>query len=243
MAANILHAQPNPISQTIAAWPPVALLLTVEMISRVPVHRRHLAAARILAASAISAIAAWVSYWHMTGVANRYGEAGATPYLLPASVDGLIIVASVSLVELAGRISTLEANPTPQPRPEPPHPATDGQHHTDEPGPTVPAPSPTETAPHTDNGANGSGGRRPATEPSPARPASPATSDTAQPPTDTVAAVAYWHRQAPDMHPADIADKVQRSERHVRRILKQLDLPPEDATNARNTTAPGHHTP
>ncbi len=47
VSANVLHAYPNPISQTIAAWPPVALLLTVELISRVPVHRRALAFARI----------------------------------------------------------------------------------------------------------------------------------------------------------------------------------------------------
>ena len=32
----------------------------------------------------------------------------ASPYLLPVSVDGLIVVASVSLVELAGRIRMLE---------------------------------------------------------------------------------------------------------------------------------------
>ncbi len=74
VAANVLHAQPNPISQTIAAWPPLALLLTVELISRVPVHRRSLAAARLVATAAIAGIAAWVSYWHMVGVAARYGE-------------------------------------------------------------------------------------------------------------------------------------------------------------------------
>lgn len=106
VAANILHAQPNPIAQAIAAWPPLALLLTVELISRVPVHRRSLAAVRLAATAAIAGIAAWVSYWHMAGVAARYGEAGAAPYLLPLSVDGLVVVASVSLVELAGRIRT-----------------------------------------------------------------------------------------------------------------------------------------
>jgi Protein of unknown function (DUF2637) len=104
VAANVLHAQPNPIAQAIAAWPPLALLLTVELISRVPVHRRTLAAVRLAATAAIAGIAAWVSYWHMAGVAARYGEAGAAPYLLPLSVDGLVVVASVSLVELAGRI-------------------------------------------------------------------------------------------------------------------------------------------
>ena len=120
VAANILHAQPHPVSQTIAAWPPLALLLTVELISRVPAHRPALAKVRLGAAAAIAGIAAWVSYWHMTGVASHYGETGTTPYLLPLSVDGLIVVASVSLVELAGRIRHHEAAPdTPQPTPPP----------------------------------------------------------------------------------------------------------------------------
>ncbi|MDG4829803.1 DUF2637 domain-containing protein [Solwaraspora sp. WMMD1047] len=109
VAANVLHAQDNPVSQAIAAWPPLALLLTVELISRVPVHRRSLAAARLAATAIIAGIAAWVSYWHMVGVAARYGETGASPYLLPLSVDGLIVVASICLVELGGHISTAEA--------------------------------------------------------------------------------------------------------------------------------------
>jgi hypothetical protein len=108
VAANILHAQRNPISETIAGWPPLALLLTVELVSRVPMHRRLLAAVRVVATAVISGIAAWVSYWHMVGVAGRYGETDASPYLLPISVDGLIVVASISLVELAGRIRTAE---------------------------------------------------------------------------------------------------------------------------------------
>jgi hypothetical protein len=109
VAANILHARDNPISQVIAAWPPLALLLTVELISRIPVHRRSLGAVRLCATATIAGIAAYVSYWHMVGVAARYGETGPSPYLLPLSVDGLVIVASVSLVELAGRIRALEA--------------------------------------------------------------------------------------------------------------------------------------
>ena len=111
VVANILHAEDNPISQAIAAWPPLALLLTVELISRVPVHRRLLAFSRLAATATIAGIAAWVSYWHMAGVAARYGETGASPYLLPLSVDGLIVVASICLVELGGRISFTEVRP------------------------------------------------------------------------------------------------------------------------------------
>ncbi|MEU7904093.1 DUF2637 domain-containing protein [Actinoplanes sp. NPDC049118] len=103
IAANVLHARDNPISQTIAAWPPLALLITVEIIARIPVHSRALAAARLVATATIAGIAAWVSYWHMADVASRYGETGASPYLLPLSVDGLIVVASICLVELSGQ--------------------------------------------------------------------------------------------------------------------------------------------
>ncbi len=108
VTANVLHAQDNPISQSIAAWPPLALLLTIELISRIPVHTRRLAVARLAATTVIAGIAAWVSYWHMVGVASRYGETGASPYMIPISVDGLVVVASICLVELAGRISALQ---------------------------------------------------------------------------------------------------------------------------------------
>jgi hypothetical protein len=124
VAANILHAHHNLISQTIAAWPPLALLVTVELISRVPVHRAALAAVRVLATVAISGIAAWISYWHMVGVVAHYGETGLSPYLMPFSVDGLIVVASICLVELSAQIRpTTAAAPITQPaaatRPEP----------------------------------------------------------------------------------------------------------------------------
>jgi hypothetical protein len=112
ITANVLHANPNPISQAVAAWAPVALLLSVELISRVPAHHPAMAFLRLAATITIAGIAAWVSYWHMVGVAVTYGETGLTPYLLPISVDGLIVVASISLIEIGGRIRHHE-NPPP----------------------------------------------------------------------------------------------------------------------------------
>ncbi|MFI7586262.1 DUF2637 domain-containing protein [Spongisporangium articulatum] len=104
VAANVLHAQPNVVGRAIAAWSPLALLLTVELISRVPVHRPALTAARMTATATIAGIAAWVSYWHMVAVALRYGETSTSAHLLPLSVDGLVVVASVSLVEISARL-------------------------------------------------------------------------------------------------------------------------------------------
>jgi len=116
IAANVLHAQHNIISQIISAWPPLALLLTVELTSRIPMHRPLLATIRVISTAVIAGIAAWVSYWHMQDVALRFGETTISAYLLPISVDGLIVVASVSLVELAGRIREVtEASARPAP--------------------------------------------------------------------------------------------------------------------------------
>ncbi|MCT2280477.1 DUF2637 domain-containing protein [Micromonospora chalcea] len=329
IAANVLHARPNLISQVIAAWPPLALLLTVELISRVPADRRSLAAARLIAAAVIAGIAAWVSYWHMAGVAARYGETGAAAsYLLPISVDGLVVVASISLVEIAGRIRTPSLSPaegppsattpseTPSPTAEPPSmeapaPASEpvgaarlaggddaspsqrpeaanrgdvgGQPATEVAveAPTgasgieevTPEPPPVEARDHEKThlvrtgdefpadadttslwgtdlshlGADRPGTSRPRNTGSPASSVeipderdllNPLAAEDAEPdtledqghgpdpdggnssaevPSDTAGAVAYWYQQNPSLHPADIATRIGRSERTVRR--------------------------
>ena len=109
VTANVLHAQPNIVGRAIAAWPPLALLLTIELISRVPVHRPWLSGLRVATTAMVAGIAAWVSYWHMVSVADRYGEAATSAHLIPLSVDGLVIVASVCLVEIAGQLRRREA--------------------------------------------------------------------------------------------------------------------------------------
>lgn len=141
VTANILHARNNPISQAIAAWPPLALLVTVELVTRIPVFRKTLGVLRIAATSAIATIAAWISYHHMVGVVARYGETGTVPYLLPLSVDGLIVVASISLIELSGR-------PSSPPAPAPAAPSTARTEETPAtPTPPAPLPAPATTPP------------------------------------------------------------------------------------------------
>jgi hypothetical protein len=269
VAANVLHARPNAISQVIAAWPPLALLLTVELISRVPSNRRALAVLRMLAAAAIAGIAAWVSYWHMVGVAAHYGEteAGAS-YLLPVSVDGLVLVASVSLVEIAGRIRCATAL----------QPPTGTRFPQPSPAPTSPGPSPNQVTASTENWYDGQPEAHPVDDartfgrdkgdgeqphrhnghestkepqtierPDPQQTASqpdqqpptqndigsqPADDDQAVP-THTAAAVAYWYRRDPGLHPADIASRIGRSERTVRRYWPPTDQPCLSGTPAR----------
>ncbi|MET7970912.1 DUF2637 domain-containing protein [Micromonospora sp. NPDC005305] len=225
VAANVLHARPNPISQIIAAWPPLALLLTVELISRAPHHRRLLRAIRLAATAVIAAIATWVSYWHLVGVAARYGETehGAA-YLLPISVDGLVIVASVSLVEITARIhaatlgTALVTPPIAPPLAEQ-SPATtviraartrarrgDTLHDTAHDTPPTRPSEASQPGPADNDGAS-----------SPELPHAAPDTNPDDVPVDTAPAVAYWRRRDPTLHPAEVAARIGRSERTVRR--------------------------
>lgn len=44
-------------------------------------------------AATVFAVAAWQSYWHTVEVAIKYGE-GSSAYIMPFSIDGLMIVAA-----------------------------------------------------------------------------------------------------------------------------------------------------
>ncbi|WP_428962971.1 DUF2637 domain-containing protein [Micromonospora fluostatini] len=246
IAANILHAQPNPISQIIAAWPPLALWLTVELISRVPTHRRYLHYTRLAATAVISGIAAWVSYWHMVGVAARYGETqAAAAYLLPISVDGLVIVASISLVDLTARVRAAapttggaepaappESAPTHRPAPAParPSPPVRPVRQPDPPAPPAPA-----TTANTDTAPDSSRDNDPHTTSPPGEDARGAADRRS-----TAEAVRWWHQRDPALHPAQIADRIGRSERTVRRYWPPTSTPatspcpPRRATDERN---------
>ena len=55
--------------------------------------------ARNLSTVAVAAIAAWSSWSHMVHVALRFGERPEVAYVLPISVDGMLIVASTAMVD------------------------------------------------------------------------------------------------------------------------------------------------
>ena len=262
VSANVLHARHNPISQTIAAWPPCALLLTIEIIAQVPVHRRWLAGVRLLATAAIAGIAAYISYTHMVAVSLTFGESALASRLLPISVDGLVIVSSVSLVELTGRVRALDhprktaGTPGASARPGGDTPAC---APADSSAPRKPRPPDPPTAPPVRLAAvadltdrvparirdNAPGQGTSAVD----RSADPASEpqafaidgdDATGMPAHTADAVVYWLRQDPSLQPADIAAKLGRSMRTVRRYWPRdgLDDPACLRVNGHRPTVP-----
>ncbi|PRX25549.1 uncharacterized protein DUF2637 [Actinoplanes italicus] len=121
LAANVAHATPTVAGRTIAGWAPVALLLVVEVLAHTPRPRFWvLAWARYLGTAIVAGVAATASYRHMRGLALQAGEDWLTASTLPLSADGLILVASVSLMALAyERRAAMAAEEAARPAPMP----------------------------------------------------------------------------------------------------------------------------
>jgi hypothetical protein len=231
VAGNVLHAQPTLVGRAIAAWSPLALLLAVELISRVPVHKLILSILRMLSTAAIAGIAAWVSYGHMVSVAQHHGENSTSAHLLPLSVDGLVVVASVSLVEIAARLhhATTTAVVVQE------APADDTSEAAPQASAAVPAPGyRVDAEAHVEpvNASDNDTQETPTPTPAPRTATQRTTSRTAG--TSTATKVARLRRQHPDWTHARIAEKAGCTERTVRR---HLNTPPPDAAAVTDVAA------
>ena len=103
VACNVLSAEASWVGRGVAAWPPIALLLVVEVLARSPLPTGRWRWAAVGGAGSVAAVAAIASFTHMQAVAREVGESELVATLFPLSVDGLAVVASVALVEVNRR--------------------------------------------------------------------------------------------------------------------------------------------
>jgi Protein of unknown function (DUF2637) len=57
--------------------------------------------ATVLAVVAVAGVAAYVSYWHAVDVVTKHGEQGVKGHLYPIVIDGIIVAASMVLLDSA----------------------------------------------------------------------------------------------------------------------------------------------
>jgi hypothetical protein len=55
----------------------------------------------VLAVVAVAGVAAYVSYWHAVEVVTHHGEPGMVGHLYPVVIDGIIVAASMVLLDVA----------------------------------------------------------------------------------------------------------------------------------------------
>lgn len=103
--ANRLQSDDNTAAIVIHVLPPIIVLAGFELSSRIPVWRNARwfnprRWARPLAMLGITVIGAWISYWNQQAAFLLYGHDLHTAYLLPLAIDGLMIIASVAVLDL-----------------------------------------------------------------------------------------------------------------------------------------------
>lgn len=106
VSANIAHAYvghlPAVGAVLAASFWPMALLISIEIISRVdwPAGRKWWLL-RYGGLTTVALIAAIISYSHMVGLLGVYGEGYFTAHIGPLAIDGLMIVSSTALLAIA----------------------------------------------------------------------------------------------------------------------------------------------
>lgn len=110
---NVLHAQKTMVGIVVALAAPTFLAFAFEILSRIPLRKETswaVKAGRISGASVIAAISAYNSFFHQRDALLDLNPSDiAQAWTLPIAVDALMIVGSVSLIELAVQIRELEA--------------------------------------------------------------------------------------------------------------------------------------
>jgi len=94
VAANFIAADPTILGRAVAVWPALAFLMSAHLYQHVPVAKGWMDVTRKLSILAIMGVAGWVSYWHIVEVVLRAGESHTTAYIMPATIDAMMVIAS-----------------------------------------------------------------------------------------------------------------------------------------------------
>lgn len=232
IAANVAHSyvpppaadpgwSPQPGAVVGAVFWPVALLVAVEILARTtwPAGPRW-KTLRLGGLGPVAAVAAAVSYRHLSGLLAYYHEDPLTTRLGPLAVDGLMIMATGALIATA---HTTHRPTTPASADTPTAPIGHTADTPDTPADTAP-----DTAPDTADIGRADGrtrrtGRRPDTTDGPPRPGRTGT------------AIARLREREPGLSTTQIAARLGVSDRTVRR---HLTAPAEVSAPAGRDTPP-----
>lgn len=100
LAANVYASQHSVLGLATGVWSPIAALLALEMVERIPAKGAG-GVARKIAVGFVALIAAWTSYWHLTYVFSAADADLVTRYAGPLTVDALMCLARVAMVHKA----------------------------------------------------------------------------------------------------------------------------------------------
>lgn len=112
---NVMHAPKNWGAQLIGGTPPVFVFFCVELISRIPTTSKALSLGRISASVVISGLSFAISYEQQREFITDLGYDGWIAQVYPIIIDGVMIVATLSLVEVTRKVRELKNAAAPAP--------------------------------------------------------------------------------------------------------------------------------
>jgi len=104
VAMNVLHAPDNLAARFVGALPPLAVFGCLELIVRIPSSSKALSVFRILGATIVAGGAAVLSYAQQYAAIVDLHFPHWQASIWPGVIDGTMIVASLSLVEVVRKI-------------------------------------------------------------------------------------------------------------------------------------------
>jgi hypothetical protein len=106
---NVMHAPGGIVARSIGGTPPIFLFLCIELIARIPATSRLLGIGRVIGSVAVAGLAFAISYQQQMEFIHAIGYQGWIAYAYPIIVDGVMMVATLSLVEVTRKVRNLRA--------------------------------------------------------------------------------------------------------------------------------------
>lgn len=108
VAMNVLHAPANLPARFVSTVPPIAVFGALELMTRIPSSGRGMSAVRIFGATIVAGGAATISYAQQMAAIIDLGFPHWQARVWPSIIDGFMVVASISLVEVVRKIRDME---------------------------------------------------------------------------------------------------------------------------------------
>ncbi len=106
---NVMHAPGGIVAHSIGGSAPVFMFICVEFIARIPATSRWLAVGRISATVLVAGIAFSISWQQQVNFMASVGYSGWTVYAYPVMIDGVMLVAVLSLVEVTRKVRVVRS--------------------------------------------------------------------------------------------------------------------------------------
>lgn len=106
---NVMHAPGGIVAHSIGGSAPVFMFICVEFIARIPATSQWLATGRIGATVVVAGIAFSISWQQQVNFMASVGYVGWTVYAYPVMIDGVMLVAVLSLVEVTRKVRAVRS--------------------------------------------------------------------------------------------------------------------------------------